>query len=298
MLVRETAAHLVDGFDGRTRAFLEVQQGCDHRCTFCIIPYGRGPSRSVPVEGIIAQARALVANGYREVVITGVDITSYGKDLPEAPSLGRMLQRLLAQVPELPRLRLSSIDPAEVDSDLEELVASEPRLMPHLHLSMQAGDDLVLKRMKRRHLRGDVIRLAQRLRSLRPDIVFGADLIAGFPTEDEAMFKNSEDLVEEAGLTYLHVFPYSPRSGTPAARMPQVAKEVRKERAARLRAAGERRLDAFLRSQVGSVRRSLIERHGTGHTDQFAPIRVEAAMSAGTIAELTIRGVADGVLLA
>jgi threonylcarbamoyladenosine tRNA methylthiotransferase MtaB len=298
MLVRETAAHLVDGFDGRTRAFLEVQQGCDHRCTFCIIPYGRGPSRSVPVWRIVAQAQALVANGYREVVITGVDITSYGKDLPDAPSLGRMLRELLATVPELPRLRLSSIDPAEIDPDLEELVAGEPRLMPHLHLSVQAGDDLVLKRMKRRHSREDVIELTGRLRALRADIVFGADLIAGFPTEDEAMFRQTEALVAEAGLTYLHVFPYSPRSGTPATRMPQVAKEARKERAARLRAAGQQRLEAFLQAQVGTRRRSLIERQGTGHTDQFAPIRMAAAPPPGTIAELTIQGVANGVLLA
>lgn len=299
MLVRETAAHLVDGFDGRTRAFLEVQQGCDHRCTFCIIPYGRGPSRSVPVERLIAQARALVANGYRELVVTGVDITSYGKDLPEGPSLGRMLKELLRAVPELPRLRLSSIDPAEIDPGLEELVATEPRLMPHLHLSVQAGDDLVLKRMKRRHLRRDVIRLVERLRGLRSDIVLGADLIAGFPTEDEAMFRNTEELVEEAGLTYLHVFPYSPRSGTPAARMPQVAKEVRKERAARLRAAGERRLDAFLRSQVGSMRQALIERRGAGHTDQFAPVRIEGADAppAGTITMVEISGVRDAMLL-
>ena len=210
MLVRETAAHLVDGFDGRTRAFLEVQQGCDHRCTFCIIPYGRGPSRSVPPERIAAQARALVENGYRELVVTGVDITSYGRDLPGQPSLGAMLANLLAAVPELGRLRLSSIDPAEVDPELERLVAEEPRLMPHLHLSVQAGDDLVLKRMKRRHLRADVVRVAERLRDLRPDLVFGADLIAGFPTEDEAMFGRTLDLVAEAGLTYLHVFPYSP----------------------------------------------------------------------------------------
>jgi threonylcarbamoyladenosine tRNA methylthiotransferase MtaB len=239
-----------------------------------------------------------VANGYREVVVTGVDITSYGKDLPDSPSLGRMLKQLLAAVPELPRLRLSSIDPAEIDPDLEELVATEPRLMPHLHLSVQSGHDLVLKRMKRRHLRGDVTRLTERLRVLRADLVFGADLIAGFPTEDEAMFRSTEELVDEAGLTYLHVFPYSPRSGTPAARMAQVAKEVRKERAARLRAAGERRLDAFLQAQVGTKRRTLVERQGTGHTDQFAPIRVAPAPSAGTIAELTIRGVEDGVLLA
>jgi threonylcarbamoyladenosine tRNA methylthiotransferase MtaB len=303
MAVRETAPHLVDGFDGRTRAFLEVQQGCDHRCTFCIIPYGRGPSRSVPVERIAAQARALVANGYKEVVVTGVDVTSYGRDLPGQPGLGRMLKELLASVPELARLRLSSVDPAEVDPDLEGLFATEPRLMPHLHLSVQAGDDLVLKRMKRRHLRGDVVRVAERLRGRRPDIAFGADLIAGFPTEDEAMFARTLDIVEEAGLTYLHVFPYSARAGTPAARMPQVPKELRKERAGRLRALGQARLDAFLGAQLGRRRRVLVERDGAGHTDQFAPVRVDAGEggappAAGTLAEFGMAGLADGVLLA
>jgi threonylcarbamoyladenosine tRNA methylthiotransferase MtaB len=300
MTARETARHLVDGLDGRTRAFLQVQQGCDHRCTFCVIPYGRGPSRSVPLPVIVEQARTLVAGGYRELVITGVDIASYGKDLPDRPTLGAMLERLLAAVPELPRLRLSSLDPAEVDPDLRDLIGSEPRLMPHLHLSVQAGDDLVLKRMKRRHLRAQVVELAADLRRLRPDLVFGADLIAGFPTEDEAMFQNTLDLVDEAGLTFLHVFPFSARPGTPAARMPQVAKETRKERAARLRARGEAALETFLVAQLGQRRRALIERHDTGHTDQFAPVRLAegtAPLPAGTIAELAIAAVQGGMLV-
>jgi threonylcarbamoyladenosine tRNA methylthiotransferase MtaB len=300
MTVRETAHHLVDGLDGRTRAFLQVQQGCDHRCTFCIIPFGRGPSRSVPLPLIVEQARTLVGAGYRELVITGVDITSYGKDLPGQPTLGAMLKDLLAALPELPRLRLSSIDPAEVDHDLRDLVGGEPRLMPHLHLSVQAGDDLVLKRMKRRHLRRQVVELVAELRSLRPDLVFGADLIAGFPTEDEAMFQSTLDLVDEAGLTFLHVFPFSARAGTPAARMPQVPKQVRKERAARLRARGEAALEGFLQAQLGQRRRALIERNDTGHTDHFAPVRlVEGAptLPAGTIAELAIAAVEDGMLV-
>jgi threonylcarbamoyladenosine tRNA methylthiotransferase MtaB len=300
MAARETAHHLVDGLDGRTRAFLQVQQGCDHRCTFCIIPFGRGPSRSVPLNRIVEQARTLVAGGYRELVITGVDIASWGRDLPGQPTLGAMLKGLLADVPELARLRLSSIDPAEIDHDLRDLVAGEPRLMPHLHLSVQAGDDLVLKRMKRRHLRRHVVEVTRDLRRLRPDLVFGADLIAGFPTEDEAMFQNTLELVDEAGLTFLHVFPFSARPGTPAARMPQVAKEVRKERAARLRAKGEAALQTFLEAQLGQRRRALIERHDTGHTDQFAPVRLAegtAPLPAGTIAELAIAAVQGGMLV-
>ncbi|MGH6960915.1 MAG: tRNA (N(6)-L-threonylcarbamoyladenosine(37)-C(2))-methylthiotransferase MtaB, partial [Dongiaceae bacterium] len=222
MAVRETAGHLVAGFGGRARAFLQVQQGCDHRCTFCNIPYGRGPSRSVPIGEIVAQARSLVEAGTREVVLTGVDITAYGSDLPGRPTLGQMARRLLAQVPELPRLRLSSLDPVEVDEDLLRLIAAEERLLPHLHLSLQAGDDLILKRMKRRHSRADAVSFCNRVRHLRPDIAFGADLIAGFPTETEAMFANSLQLVADCDLTFLHVFPYSARRGTPAARMPQV----------------------------------------------------------------------------
>ena len=273
MAVRETAGHLVDGLAGRSRAFLQVQNGCDHRCTFCIIPYGRGPSRSVPVGAVVRHARHLVEAGHREVVLTGVDLTSYGKDLPGQPTLGQLARRLLHLLPELERLRLSSIDPAELDPDLRELVAGEPRLMPHLHLSVQAGDNLTLKRMKRRHRRADVVRLTEQLRDLRPGIAFGADLIAGFPTETEAMFATTLALVEDAGLDYLHVFPYSARAATPAARMPQVPKLVRRERAARLRAAGERRLDRILQEQVGRPAKVLVEGAGRGRTEAFAPFR-------------------------
>lgn len=293
------APHPIDGVEGRTRAFLQVQQGCDHRCTFCVIPYGRGPSRSVPLPAIVAQARALLASGYAELVVTGVDIASYGRDLPGAPGLGRMLKDLLATLPELRRLRLSSLDPAAIDADLHDLVANEPRLLPHLHLSVQAGDDLVLKRMRRRHLRADVVRLAHDLRQRRPELVLGADLIAGFPTEDETMFRNTLELVEEAGLTFLHVFPYSPRPGTPAARMPQSPRGVRKERAARLRACGDATVDGFLRGQVGQRRRTLIERGRTGHTDQMAPVRPAADAwwpPAGTIADMIVTGVDRGTL--
>ena len=239
MSVRETASHLVTSFEGRARAFVQVQNGCNHRCTFCIIPFGRGNSRSVPVGEVVAQVRALVEAGYREVVLTGVDISDYGGDLPGAPGLGQLCKRLLALVPDLPRLRLSSIDAVEVDVELFALLADEPRLMPHLHISIQAGDDMVLKRMKRRHLRQDIVDFCARVRQARPDVVFGADIIAGFPTETEEMFANSRRLVAEAELAYLHVFPYSAREGTPAARMPQVPQAVRKERAARLRAEGE-----------------------------------------------------------
>jgi threonylcarbamoyladenosine tRNA methylthiotransferase MtaB len=298
MTIRETAGHLVDGLDGRSRAIVQVQNGCDHRCTFCIIPYGRGPSRSVPLGAIVAQTRRLVEAGYREVVLTGVDLTSYGKDLPGQSSLGQMVKRLLRLVPELARLRLSSIDPAEVDPDLLDLVEGEPRLMPHLHLSVQAGDTLVLKRMKRRHARGDVIDLCARLRALRPEMAFGADLIAGFPTETEAMFANTLALVEEAGLTHLHVFPYSARKGTPAARMPQVAREERKERAARLRAAGERALARYLAGRVGQIEHVLIERGGSGRTEAFAPFRIEGtAPAVGDVVAVRAERV-DGATLA
>ena len=286
MTVRETAGHLVDGFDGRTRAFVQVQQGCDHRCTFCIIPYGRGPSRSVPAGEVVEQTRRLVATGYREVVLTGVDLTSYGKDLPGQPTIGQLVGRLLRLVPELPRLRLSSIDPAEVDQDLEGLVADEPRLMPHLHLSVQAGDDLILKRMKRRHGRADVVRLCSRLRAVRPDIAFGADLIAGFPTETDAMFQRTLELIDEAELTHLHVFPFSARRGTPAARMPQVPKALRQERAARLRAAGQHAMVRFLERQIGRSAQVLIEREGRGRSETFAPFRIETTGAAPAPGEI------------
>jgi threonylcarbamoyladenosine tRNA methylthiotransferase MtaB len=300
MSVRATAGHLVDGFDGRTRAFVQVQNGCDHRCTFCIIPYGRGPSRSLPAGEVVEQTRRLVAAGYREVVLTGVDLTSYGKDLPGAPSIGQLVRRLLHLVPELPRLRLSSVDPAEVDRDLEGLVAREPRLMPHLHLSAQAGDDLILKRMKRRHGRADVVRLCERLRAVRPDIAFGADLIAGFPTETDAMFQRTLELVDEAGLTHLHVFPFSARRGTPAARMPQVPKALRHERAARLRAAGQHAMARFLESQIGRSAQVLVERGGRGRSETFAPFRIETdgvAPLPGEIVTARAERVEDRVLI-
>jgi threonylcarbamoyladenosine tRNA methylthiotransferase MtaB len=279
MLVKETAAHLISGFAERSRAFVEIQQGCDHRCTFCIIPFGRGNNRSVPVGEVVARARKLVEGGFREIVLTGVDITGYGADLPGAPKLGQLVRRMLALVPELERLRLSSLDVIEVDDELLRLIAEEPRLMPHLHLSLQAGDDMILKRMKRRHLRADAVKFAAEVRRLRPDVVFGADLIAGFPTEDEAMFRNSLALVEDCGLTFLHVFPYSARVGTPAAKMPQVKGDVRKERAARLRAAGQAAMQRYFAARVGAPVRVLIERAedgiGFGHSEHFAPVRIK-----------------------
>jgi len=297
MTVRETAEHLVEGFDGRTRAFVQVQQGCDHRCTFCIIPFARGNNRSVPMGRIVQEVRGLVAAGYKEVVITGVDITGYGGDLPGTPSLGQMLRRLLMAVPELPRLRLSSLDPAEADEDLFGLIADEPRLMPHFHISAQAGDDMILKRMKRRHSRADVIAFCDRVRALRPDAVFGADLIAGFPTEDETMFQNSLALVDDAGLSMLHVFPYSIRQGTPAARMPQVNGAVIKERAGRLRAKGAEALARCLASQIGKHVSVLMEKDGRGHSEHYLPIDLGGADAlAGSIVAAHIVGTADSRL--
>ncbi len=298
MAVRATAGHLVDGFDGRTRAFVQVQQGCDHRCTFCVIPYGRGNSRSVGLGAITAQIRTLLDAGYREIVLTGVDLTSYGKDLPGRPTLGSMLKRLLALVPELGRLRLSSLDPAEIDPDLEALIVGEPRVMPHVHLSVQAGADIVLKRMKRRHLRADVVGLTARLRAERPDIAFGADLIAGFPTESDAHFDDTLALVDEADLSFLHVFPYSPRPGTPAARMPQVDKAVRKARAAALRAKGEQALRALLDRLVDHEHDVLVERGGRGHTPHFAPVIVDGGAAAGELVRVRATHQTDGLLQA
>ena len=298
MSVTETASHLVEGFEGRARAFIQVQNGCDHRCTFCIIPYGRGNSRSVPIGEIVNQVRALVVAGYNEIVMTGVDVTSYGADLPGKPTLGQMIRRVLALVPELPRLRLSSLDPVEVDEDLWRLIAEEPRLMPHLHLSLQAGDDMILKRMKRRHLRDDVIRMCERAKSLRPDMAFGADIIAGFPTETEEMFQNTLKIVEECDLTFLHVFPYSERPGTPAAKMPQVFPEVRKERAARLRALGEKQLTNFLNFHVKQVRQVVVEKDNFGHTEHFAPVQLNRTLPAGSLVRVETQAVDDGRLLA
>lgn len=298
MAATETAAHLVTDFAGRARAFVQVQQGCDHRCTFCVIPYGRGPSRSVPIGAVVEQVRILVERGYREVVLTGVDITSYGPDLPGQPTLGQMVRRLLALVPELPRLRLSSLDPVEIDEDLWHLIAEEKRLMPHLHLSLQHGADLILKRMKRRHLRADALAVARRARSLRPDIAFGADLIAGFPTETEDQFRQMLDLVAEMELTFLHVFPYSERPGTPAARMPQLPVPLRRERAARLRAVGQEAAARFFVSRMGQEEAVLFEREDRGHTAHFAPLRLARGSAApGELRHLRVTGaMPDGLL--
>lgn len=303
MAVRETASHLAGGFDGHARAYVQVQNGCDHRCTFCIIPHGRGNSRSAALGPIVEQVRALVANGYREIVLTGVDITAYGADLPGSPSLGQTVRRLLAAVPELPRLRLTSLDCAEIDDTLFRLIAEEPRLMPHLHLSLQAGDDLILKRMKRRHSRQQAIDFCRRVRAVRPDTAFGADLIAGFPTETEAMFQRSLDLVEDCGLVFLHVFPYSERPGTPAARMPAVPKPERKERAARLREAGAAALQRWLAGQTGREISVLIEGDGRGRSEHYAAVRFDGAAiadrcPAGGIVPMRVTGAAEGALLA
>ncbi len=276
MSVKETAGHLVDGLDGRTRAFVEVQNGCDHRCTFCVIPYGRGNSRSVPMGAVVAQIERLVERGYREVVLTGVDITSYGGDLPGRPRLGGLVSAILRHVPELDRLRLSSIDSIEVDDRLMAAIAEEERLMPHLHLSLQHGDDMILKRMKRRHSRQDSVRFVEAVRARRPGVVFGADLIAGFPTETEAMFANTLSLLEDCHLTFLHVFPFSPRPHTPAARMPQVERATVKERAARLREAGQRALAVHLAAERGATRRVLVEAVGTGRTEHFTRTAIDA----------------------
>ncbi len=279
MAVTETALHLVSGFEGKARAFVQVQNGCNHRCTFCIIPYGRGNSRSVAIGEIVEQLRALVAVGYQEVAFTGVDITAYGEDLPGAPTLGQMIRRVLALVPELPRLRLSSLDPVEIDDDLWRLIADEPRLMPHLHLSLQAGDNMILKRMKRRHLREDAIAFCKRAKDIRPDVAFGADLIAGFPTETDEMFENSLRIVDECNLTYLHVFPYSPRPGTPASRMPQLQGSVIKERAARLRQKGidaeQRFYDRLVRQELSILIESNDQGIIKGKTDHFAPVIIK-----------------------
>jgi threonylcarbamoyladenosine tRNA methylthiotransferase MtaB len=290
MAVRTTASHLVDGFDGRARAFVQVQNGCDHRCTFCVIPYGRGNARSVPMGEAVDQVRHLAARGYCEVVLTGVDLTSYGAGLPGTPRLGALVKQILKHVPELPRLRLSSIDSIETDHDLLDALANEPRLMPHLHLSLQAGDDLILKRMKRRHLRADAIAFCARVRRLRPDVVFGGDIIAGFPTESEDMFARSLALVDECGLTHLHVFPFSARPGTPAARMPALARGVVKERAQRLRQKGEAALRRHLDAEVGARRRVLAESGFAGRTEQFTKVRLGSPAVPGGIIDVEITG--------
>ncbi len=283
MAARETAPHLVTEFAGRARAFVQVQQGCDHRCTFCVIPFGRGPNRSVPAGAVVAQARALVEAGFQEIVLTGVDIASYGADLPGRPALGQLARRLLTLVPELPRLRFSSLDPAAIDDDIWQLLATQPRLMPHLHLSLQAGSDLILKRMKRRHLTAQARQVIDRARSLRPGIAIGADLIAGFPTETDTLFAETLDFVRQTALPFLHVFPYSERPGTPAARMPLVSRSLRRERAARLRAAGRANAASFFTAQLGREIHVLTEAGNAGHSEHFAPVRLTAPAPPGRV---------------
>lgn len=299
MAVTDTAPQLAAAFGDHARAFVEVQNGCDHRCTFCIIPYGRGNSRSVPAGGVVEQVKRLVGEGHSEIVLTGVDVTSYGHDLPGQPTLGQLIERLLKLVPEMKRLRLSSLDSIEIDERMFELITGDPRVMPHLHLSLQAGDNMILKRMKRRHSREQAIETVQRLKAARPDIAIGADIIAGFPTETDAMFENSVKLIDECDIVYGHIFPYSPREGTPAAKMPQVAGPTIKERAARLRAACETRNAQFLQSLVGTPQNLLVERDGlTGHAENFAPIRLEKAATPGHILPVTIQQVQQGILYA
>ncbi len=297
MSVTETAGHLIDGFGTRSRAYVQVQNGCDHRCTFCIIPYGRGNSRSVPAGVVVDQIKRLVDAGYNEVVLTGVDLTSWGADLPAQPKLGDLVMRILRLVPDLPRLRISSIDSIEVDDNLMQAIATEPRLMPHLHLSLQHGDDLILKRMKRRHLRDDAIRFVEEARALRPEMTFGADIIAGFPTETDAMFENSLALVQDCDLTWLHVFPYSPRAGTPAARMPAVDGPSIKARAARLRAAGAAQVRRHLDAQVGKRHHVLMESPVMGRTEQFCPVTFTQPQVEGSIVAATIENVDADTLL-
>ena len=298
MSARETAGHLVTDFAGKTRAFVQVQQGCDHRCTFCVIPFGRGPNRSVPIGSIVDQVRALTAQGYNEVVLTGVDIASFGPGLPGSPSLGRMIERLLAAVPELPRLRLSSIDPAAIDDEVWRLLAGEPRLMPHLHLSLQSGSDLILKRMRRRHSASDALRVIERARELRPGIAIGADFIAGFPTETDDLFEETLRFVKAAALPYLHVFPYSERAGTPAARMPPVPKALRRERATRLRATGVAEKTGFMQDQIGKAVSILAETASFGHSEHFVPAQLTTPVTSGRIIQAAVIGVTNDVLVA
>jgi len=296
MSVRETAGHMIAGFGGRARAFVQIQNGCDHRCTFCIIPYGRGPSRSVPAGEVVRQIRTLVEEGHREVVLTGVDLTAYGADLPGEMTLGKLVQKILKLVPELPRLRISSIDTIEADSDLITAMAEEDRLMPHLHLSLQAGDDMILKRMKRRHSRDDAVRFCAEMRRLRPDIAFGADIIAGFPTETEEMFANSLALVDDCGLSHLHVFPFSPRPGTPAAKMPQLERREIKARAQRLRDKGQQALNDHLRGFAGREIEILMEQPQRGRAPQYAEVNLPEPQTPGEMVRARITDVRDGKL--
>jgi len=290
MSVRETSSHLIEGFGSRARAYVQIQNGCDHRCTFCIIPFGRGPSRSVPAGEVVAQVRKLAEKGYAEIVLTGVDITAYGKDLPGEMTLGKLVRAVLRLVPELPRLRLSSIDSVEADPALIAAIAEEERLMPHLHLSLQSGDDLTLKRMKRRHARADSVEFCEAMRRARPDLVFGADLIAGFPTETEAMFANSLGLVDDCGLTFLHVFPYSAREGTPAARMPQLHGAIVARRAADLRDKGVAALKRHLDGAHGRRINVLMETEAQGRSADFTPVRIEAGHGPGVLVDAIVAG--------
>lgn len=285
MSVKETANHMVTSFDGKARAFIQVQNGCDHRCTFCMIPYGRGNSRSVPIGVIVEQVRMLHAKGYKEIVLTGVDVTAYGADLPGEPTFAQMIRRLLSLVPELKRLRLSSIDVAEIDDDLFDLMTHNERLMPHFHISLQAGDNMILKRMKRRHNREQVIEFCHSLRKIRPEVSFGADIIAGFPTETDEMFDNTRRLISEAGIQYLHVFPYSEREGTPAARMPQVPMHIRKERAAILRGEGVKELNKFFNENLGRRVELLVEKNNMAHAENFIPVKLEGKFASGEVVD-------------
>lgn len=297
MSVTETANHMVSSFDGRSRAFIQVQNGCNHRCTFCMIPYGRGNSRSVPMGAIVRQLRALVENGYNEVVFTGVDVTAYGPDLLGAPTFAQMIRRIIGLVPELKRLRLSSIDVAEIDDDLFDLMAYIPKIMPHFHISLQAGDDMILKRMKRRHNRQNIIDFCHKLRNLRPNVSFGADIIAGFPTETDAMFDNTKRLISEADLQYLHVFPYSERDETPAARMPQIAKSIRKARAEILRTAGEQQLQKFFQRNIGQEVELLVEQNNIAHTENFIPVKLEGNFDVGQIVKARLVAIEDNHMI-
>ncbi|MEO1169586.1 MAG: tRNA (N(6)-L-threonylcarbamoyladenosine(37)-C(2))-methylthiotransferase MtaB [Pseudomonadota bacterium] len=304
MAVRETAPHLATGFSDRARAFVEVQNGCDHRCTFCVIPYGRGNSRSVPAGLVVDRVKALVDDGFQEIVLTGVDVTSYGPDLPGSPSLGLLVERILKGVPALPRLRLSSLDSIEIDHRLFEIITGEPRFMPHLHLSLQAGDDMILKRMKRRHSRAQSVEMVEKIKSKRPDIAIGADIIAGFPTETDAMAANTLALIDDCEIVYGHIFPYSARRGTPAAKMPQVPAPLRKERAQRLREATARRKKAFLENLVGTQQNVLVERDsGVGHAENFTEVAIETHpgdsgdIGAGDVVRARIAGIRDGMLI-
>jgi threonylcarbamoyladenosine tRNA methylthiotransferase MtaB len=298
MSVKETANHLVKSFEGKARAFIQVQNGCDHRCTFCMIPYGRGNSRSVPIGVVTEQIRTLVAENYHEIVLTGVDVTAYGSDLPGTPSFAQMIRRILALIPNLERLRLSSIDIAEIDDDLFELIAYNPRIMPHFHISLQAGDNMILKRMKRRHNREQIIEFCNKLRSIRPEVSFGADIIAGFPTETDEMFENTKKLISEAGLQYLHIFPYSEREGTPAARMPQVPKNIRKERAAILRAEGIKELHKFFNQNLGRDVNILVEKNNMAHTENFIPVKIDGEYNVGEVIKAKLHSFSNNYMIA